>query len=688
MISKSRRKFLQFSANSTAAVAGMTILPKSLREALAKPVPKGTGTIQDVKHVVIFMQENRSFDHYFGSLKGVRGFGDPRAVTLPNRNPVWYQPSAPNSYELPFHLDTSKSNGQWINSLDHSWKESQEIWQNFDCWIDKKGPMTMGYFKRNDIPFYYALADAFTIGDAYHSSIFGPTTPNRMHLFTGTSGLSVGNEGIQVTTNGDDGNNTSDIENDNPNYNGFNWTTYPERLQAAGISWKVYQEYDNFGDNPLAYFNNFRNIDNTSPLYVRGRSTVDGSNSSNAELSNGQYLVDAFAADINNNTLPQVSWIIAPTQFSEHPNCPPGYGESLTSRLVNELAKNTDIWSETVFIINYDENDGFFDHMPPHIPAINRKLGLSTISTEYETYCNVPVGLGIRVPLIVVSPWTKGGWLCSEVFDHTSIIRFLEKCFHVNEPNISPWRRALCGDLTSMFNFKNPDQAWLTKLPDTSSLISKTNDSRGYPYPKVPEHQELPKQEMGIRPARPLPYTLYTDIRMDIKNRRFWIDFVNKGNSGAGFNVYTNNSNDIPKYYTVEMQKTLSDCWDISSFSNGIYEISIHGPNGFYRCFKGDITEEVEVYVRYYKGDILLYLKNSGKSTSVFSVTDNTYGGNPRTYSISSGKSLQDVWKITGSSNWYDLSVVINTNDNFLRKFAGHIETGAPSTSDPAFGII
>jgi phospholipase C len=688
MVSKSRRNFLQFSANSTAAMAGMAMLPKSIREALAMPVPRGSGTIRDVKHIVIFMQENRSFDHYFGTLKGVRGFGDPRAVTLPNGKPVWYQPNPANSFELPFHLDTSKSNGQWLDSLDHSWKKSQKIWQNFDCWVDRKGPMTMGYFKRSDIPFYYALADAFTIGDAYHSSIFGPTTPNRMHMFTGTSGLTVGNDGIQVAYNDDDGNVTSDIANDEPSYTGYTWTTYPERLQEAGISWKVYQEYDNFGDNPLAYFKNFRKINKTSLLYQRGRATVDGSNFGNAEKSNGQYLVDAFAKDILNNTLPQVSWIVAPTRFSEHPSWPPGYGESLTSRLVNELAKNKEVWSQTAFIINYDENDGFFDHMPPHIPAINRELGLSTVSTDYETYWNVPVGLGIRVPILVVSPWTKGGWLCSEVFDHTSIIRFLEKRFQVYEPNISPWRRALCGDLTSMFNFKNPDEAWLIKLPDTSSLISKTDDSRGYPHPKVPTIQELPKQEIGIRPARPLPYILHTDARMDIQGNKFWIDFANSGAAGAGFNVYTNNSNDIPRYYTVESQKKLSDFWDVSKSPNGIYEISVQGPNGFFRFFKGDMSEEVEVYARYFKGDILFYLNNLGNSTCIFKVIDNLYGGEPLTYSVAAGKSFNDIWKLSGSSNWYDFTVTVNTNDNFLRQWAGHVETGLPSTSDPAFGKI
>lgn len=694
MVSESRRKFLQFSANSTAAIAAMAALPKSLREALAMPVPKRTGTIQDVKHVVIFMQENRSFDHYFGVLKGVRGFGDPRAVTLPNGKPVWYQPNGGNSFELPFHLDTSSSNAQWLESLNHSWKGSQKTWENHDCWIEQKGVMTMGYFKRSDIPFYYALADAFTIGDAYYASIFGPTDPNRMHLFTGTSGLSVGNKGKQVVHNDDDGNETSNMANDNPFYSGYTWTTYAERLQHAGISWKVYQEYDNYGDNSLAYFKNFRKISKDSLLYQRGRATVYGSNSNNAKASNGKYLVEAFAKDIRSHTLPQVSWIIAPTPFCEHPSWPPGYGESLASRLISELAQNQDVWSSTAFIINYDENDGFFDHMPPHNPAINKNLGLSTVDTSFEDFKGEPLGLGIRVPLLVVSPWTKGGWVCSEVFDHTSILRFLEACFQVYEPNISPWRRAFCGDLTSMFNFKTPDEAWPTNLPDTSNFILNTNASSHYPHPIVPKNQELPQQEIGVRPARPLPYTLFVNARSDVQNNKFWIEFVNSSNVGVGFNVYAYNSNFNPRYYTLEKKKDLSDCWDGSGFLNGFYDIHVQGPNGFFRSFKGNMKTPVlgttyalpEVYLRYIEGDIILSLNNTGNQLCTFKIVDNAYGELFRTYPVSAGSKDEVIWRLSGSANWYDLSVTVDTDNLFLRHLAGHVETGFPSTSDPAMG--
>lgn len=695
MVSESRRKFLQFSAHSTAAIAGMSILPKSIRDALAMPVPKGTGTIQDVKHVVIFMQENRSFDHYFGTLKGVRGFGDPRTVTLPNGKAIWYQPNSNNSYELPFHLDTSQSNAQWLESLDHSWKVSQKTWEYHNCWIEKKSSMSMGYFKRSDIPFYYSLADAFTIGDAYHASIFGPTDPNRMFLFTGTSGLSIGDHGEQAVHNKDDGNVTADMLFDNPFYAGYTWKTYAERLQEAGISWKVYQEYDNYGDNALAYFKNFRKLNKSSLLYQRGRAWVKGSNMSNSKSSNGQFLVDAFATDIRNNTLPQVSWIVAPTKFCEHPSWPPSYGESLSSRLISELVKNKEVWSSTAFIINYDENDGFFDHMPPHIPALHKGSGFSTVSTVGENYKGESVGLGIRVPLLVVSPWTKGGWVCSEVFDHTSIIRFLESRFQVYEPNISPWRRTICGDLTSMFNFKTPDEAWPTNLPDTSNFISKTDATSKFPHPKVSIAQEVPQQEVGVRPARPLPYMNYVNGRVDLQGNKFWVDFLNAGDVGVGFNVYTNEANISPRYYTLEKQKNLSDFWDGSVFPNGIYDVDIHGPNGFFRKFKGStkapssgIFSLPEIYLSYQEGDLQLSLQNSGSQPCILKFVDNSYGELQRTYELMPNSNIEDIWKLSGSSNWYDLSVTVNTDDLFLRQFAGHVETGQASTSDPAMGRV
>ena len=141
-----------------------------------------------------------------------------------------------------------------------------------------------------------------------------------------------------------------------------------------------------------------------------------GSSSETAKTSEAQYLVEDFAADVRADRLPQVSWIVAPYKYTEHPEATPAHGESLVSRLIAALVANPAVWAKTAFIINYDENDGFFDHVPGPVPAIDRAQGLSTVDMAGESYKGAPVGLGIRVPLLVVSPWTRGGWVNSEVF--------------------------------------------------------------------------------------------------------------------------------------------------------------------------------------------------------------------------------------------------------------------------------
>ncbi len=184
-----RREFLKRAAG---AAVGAAALPPAIAQALALPARRVTGTIRDVEHIVVLMQENRSFDHYFGTLRGVRGFGDPRAITLPSGQPVWMQPTRDGKAVVsPFHLESETSRAQTLYSLDHSWKGSHARWKHYDAWIPTKGPLTMGHFTRADLPFYYALADAFTICDAYHCSIFAPTNPNRLFLFSGTSGLAA-----------------------------------------------------------------------------------------------------------------------------------------------------------------------------------------------------------------------------------------------------------------------------------------------------------------------------------------------------------------------------------------------------------------------------------------------------------------------------------------------------------------
>ncbi|MES1197225.1 MAG: phospholipase C, phosphocholine-specific, partial [Pseudomonadota bacterium] len=547
----SRRSILTSGAAALAASA----YSDAIAQALAIPPRAGGGMIGDVEHVVILMQENRSFDHYFGSLKGVRGFSDPRAINLPNGDPVWRQPDGKGGYVAPFRLDAQRTSAELIDSLDHSWKGSHERWKHHDCWIPEKSPMTMGYFTREDLPFYYALADAFTICDAYHCSVFGPTNPNRLHLFTGTSGLSVGRDGpLAIRNTIVELNETPDAARDTPRFRGFPWTTYAERLQAAGVNWKVYQEYDNYGDNALTYFAKFRGANANAELMARARFCAPGSSAENAKSSRGEHLVAAFADDVRSGRLPAVSWIVAPYIMCEHPQAGPSYGQSLVARLLQALVDTPDVWARTAFLINYDENDGFFDHVPPYNPATGPALGASTVSLAGENYHGEPFGLGPRVPMFVVSPWSKGGWVNSQTFDHTSVLQFLERRFNVAEPNITPWRRAVCGDLTSAFDFAAPDRT-IVAMPDTANYIAAADAKNELPRPQTPSTFQEPIQETGQRPSRALPYALH--VRCITTNDSVHLDFRNAGQSGAAFNVYAPGAEQWPWFYTVEAGKSL-----------------------------------------------------------------------------------------------------------------------------------
>ncbi len=475
MTSESRRRFLHTVAQSAGAAAALTVFPESIRRALAIPAASRTGTLRDVEHIVVFMQENRSFDHYFGHLRGVRGYNDRFPIPLPNGKPVWYQPSKANPGKpvLPFRLNTLTTSAQCIGDLDHSWYKTHAAIDGgrYDQWPANKTDMTMGYHVREDIPFHYALADAFTVCDNYFCSLPGPTHPNRSYLMTGTVDP-TGRYGGPLLDNSDyvDG----DVP---PKYDLLTWTTYPERLEANGISWQIYQQgttgadplNGNYGTNILQNFANFINAKPGSSLYRRAQTA---------------RTLDDLKADVLANKLPQVSWLLPPAAFSEHPRYTPAYGANYTSQILDALTSNPDVWRKTVLFIMYDENDGFFDHVVPPQPATTRAQGLSTVTVDGEihdvvnpgrggsyTADGLPYGLGPRVPMTVVSPWTKGGFVCSQVFDHTSVIRFIAARFGIDEPNITPWRRAVCGDLTSAFDFRTPD-ATLPPLPDTSGYRS------------------------------------------------------------------------------------------------------------------------------------------------------------------------------------------------------------------------
>ena len=657
-----------------------------IERALATPAQSVTGTIADVQHVVILMQENRAFDHYFGTLRGVRGFGDPRPLTLPSGKSVFHQPLGPGVEEavLPFRLDTATTSAQSLQSLDHSWKAQNSLWRNHDAWAPVKGPLTMGYFTRQDIPFYYALADAFTICDAYHCSLFGPTNPNRLFLFSGSNGVSAGHPGPHSIMNVDDGNWTADPSRNDKAFMPYKWTSYAERLQAAGVSWQVYQEYDTFGDNPLMWFSAYRDLAESDPLRQRAQTWVEGSTRANAPKSHGEHLVAAFAKDVAADALPQVSWIVAPYRACEHPDAAPGWGEAFTAGLIGALAANPAVFAKTVFILNYDENDGFFDHVPPPTPATRPALGASTVSTHGESFDGEAMGLGPRVPMLIVSPWTRGGWVNSQLFDHTSVIRFLEVRFSVPEPNISPWRRAVTGDLTSAFDFAGADVA-PPRLPDASGAGARVEAAARLPAPVVPTSgQNVPKQEPGTRPSRALPYRLH--VHGAVEGGGLKLTLVNDGAAGAHFSAHTPGALAGPWSYTFEAGKTVAT----APLPVGPYDLTVYGPNGFLRQFAGGAVAGLEAEARYEPDGrrLTLVLRNPSASPRTAVVRSRAYLKFPTDrLALAPGGKTELVWFVEASGGWYDLEVTDVHDGGFRRRLAGRMESGKASISDPLIGV-
>jgi phospholipase C len=668
-----RRDFLRFAARTAGTAGVFAALPPSIQRALAIPADSPTGTIRDIEHIVIFMQENRSFDHYYGTMRGVRGFGDRITIPLPGGRSVWQQRSRKTGEEvLPFHLDTSKTRAQCVESLDHGWPSGHQAWNNgkYDDWIDAKKPLTMGYYKESDIPFQFALADAFTICDAYFCSVMGPTDPNRVYHWTGSVNP-PGNKAGAL------------IDNDRVEKNVASWTTCPERLEKAGISWRIYQkglEYDskrpfigNYGDNPLVYFTQYIHAAPGSTLHREAMSP---------------HTLEELARDVATGTLPQVSWIVAPEAYSEHPAWPPSYGAQYTAQVLDALTSNPKVWSKTVLFINYDENDGFFDHVVPPTPPLSPAHGKSTVDASDEFYHDpelgpMPYGLGVRVPMTIVSPWTRGGWVCSQVFDHTSVLRFLEARFGeaMHEPHITAWRRSICGDLTSAFDFSKPNASW-PRLPDTRHYREETDRAcKALPDPAVPEKQALPKQQPGTRPARAIPYQLYAHGRPDFTARRFWIDFSNEGTAGAVFHVFSPHEKVSPRVYTVEANKELSDSLGLPS--SRPYEFSVFGPNGFLREFRGS-AETVAVHISYNGSHLRVALHNPGSSRCAVIIRDNVYGASTRQIYVDTFGRHEEFIDTAHSERWYDFSVTNSVDPHYLCRFAGHIENGQPSTSDPA----
>jgi phospholipase C len=847
----SRRDFLKKAAMLTGAAGMANILPASIQKAMAINPALGT-TWADAEHVVILMQENRSFDHCFGSLKGVRGFNDPRAIYLPNKNPVWLQSNNKGETYAPFHLDIKNTRSTWMSSLPHSWSNQVNARNDgkFDQWLNEKRsgnedykdmPLTLGFHKREDLPFNYALADAFTVCDQHFCSSLTGTTPNRHYLWSGT---------IRKEQNE---NSRPNVWNEDADFETLDWTTFPERLEDNGISWKCYQNevsvgvgfegeedawLSNFTDNNLEFFKQYNvKLHDKHIAHLKRQLTVlpkqitdiqakldnlpaadasrvklkkqlkqlqeelDGINNNKAILEPGAFdrltprekslhlkafttnradpdyhqlntlkyndngvqrvmqipkgdVLYQFRQDVKTGKLPTVSWLTASENFSDHPGAP-WYGAWYLSEVLDILTHNPEVWKKTIFILTYDENDGYFDHIPPFTAPHSHKNGTGKVSEGIDTRVEFvtleqekerkgfpnnydrenAIGLGYRVPMIVASPWSRGGYVNSEVFDHTSSLQFLEKFIaektgkKIKESNISDWRRTVCGDLTSVFRPYNGEQlaplkflnketsaegihkAQFKKLPTDYKLLTAADIALIKKHPSASPY--MPKQEPGIKPSCALPYELYADGRLNEDKTAFEIRFK-AGNSvfgdkavGAPFNIYAPGKyasfNDPQKMeavrtwsYAAKAGDTLTDAWPLNEFENNNYYLRTYGPNGFYRAFKGNIKDPgimvdfaYQAVNKKLTGNIVLTFSLFGSVAPLtVEVIDNSYKTGKKQMIIQRESFAPQTMKIDLSKNhnWYDLSIKVRGYDSFEQRYAGRVETGKAGFSDPLMG--
>ncbi|MFJ8476194.1 alkaline phosphatase family protein [Kitasatospora sp. NPDC094011] len=671
-------------------------LPPSLLKAMQRPPAKGG--LHAIKHVVLLMQENRSFDHYFGKgFVGVRGIEDRNAVLQPDgKTSILQQPGSDGPYRWP--VPTSDAD----ESLRHNWDTGQQAWHGgwYDRWVEaKKGRDTMGYYDQQEVVgMYRALAEKFTLCDAYHSSVMSETTSNRNYLFSGYTGKEPGS-GKRVV-----GSDAHGREKEAGNTEAYDWKSYPELLEAGGVSWKVYQEWNNFYDNNLEFYAEFRRIARTllqgtkhlrrypslfgfyphgkdDPLPARSpedltkeelkeleeqvaklsaadRSLYERGLARHPSAENGggyksiRGFVQAFKDDIANNALPQVSYLVASEQDSEHPgNSTPMLGQQVVHQVLDAIASNDEVWDSTVLLISYDENDGQFDHVPPPVPP--REVKDEWVHDFVEA--GQPLGLGVRVPMIAVSPWTVGGYVNSQVFDHTSQVRFLENWLGVRQPLISNWRRTVAGDLSSVFDFER-----------TGAV------------------EDLPA-DSTVRRARPLPYQPDVYGTLDAAGKRFTLRMSNGGKASAHLALYPYaDEYEEPQHFDV-----LGTVEKAVPVAGGAYEFTLTGPNGFRREFAGsttgtaalvDVASTVDGATR----QLTLSITNRGTSALKVKLTRNAYGEAPdQEHDLpAKGQPVVVTWPTDDDAQgWYDLTLTVEQDDSYRRRLMGHIENGKESVS-------
>jgi phospholipase C len=505
----------------------------------AATMPAGSD-LGAVEHVVFLMMENRSYDHYFGTYPRGRGFDDHPAHKLgvfAQEYPAGGNLDPPHVL-LPFRL--RRPADECTKDLNHNWGPMHQCWDDgrMDAFVrvhtssaregNPTGALTMGYYTREELGFYYSIADHFTLGDHYFCSILGPTHPNRVMSVTGT-----------IDPDGRHGGPVTDTSPDPTVRWTCHWPTVNELLEDKGVSWKVYHpsnadlallgagaaKYAELTTYPIwnpAIYDPTANptvllsADNVLPYFKAFENPA-------TSLYRKAFLPTfpaEFVNDVNHDTLPSVSWLIPPLSFDEHASASPDHGMWFTSTVLDALTANPAVWARTVLFLMHDENDGLFDHVsPPTAPRGTPGEWLTAPSISQTTLgIRGPLGLGVRVPLMVISPFSRGGHIAPETFDHVSQLRFLEERFDIRVPGISSWRRKTVGDLTSTLFRSSPDASMPALHPAPSlgapiltgpcSEVNQETEFVAGSDPTLPTKQRMPTQD-----GRTIPADAFTDVR-------------------------------------------------------------------------------------------------------------------------------------------------------------------------------
>ena len=282
----------------------------------------------------------------------------------------------------------------------------------------------------------------------------------------------------------------------------------------------------------------------------------------------------------------------------------------------------------------------------------------------------------------------------SQVFDHTSVLQFLEKRFNVKEPNISPWRRAVCGDLTSAFNFVDPNQEFLPPLQTTSRRAADELREKQEQLPQVPvppaDQQQVPVQRRLARPSRALPYRIEVEAEASPETRQLTLTMRNTGEQGLVLHVYDRlHLEDIPRRYTIEAGKLLSDVWVPTTTDDGTYDLWLLGPNGFHRALRGNLKApqpEVRLQRDGKSHNLVMTITNTSLQAMTVQIDRCPYTfEKPHEFQLGAGATHKQRISTRVSGGWYDITVRADQG-SWERRLAGRLETGRHSISDPLMG--